>query len=256
MAAQRSDVSTLERGSIYFFYRPKVGGMKPEELKDIEQMYMLLAPDDKQDFRLAVIGHKRLPAPSEKGHRRFWGFIDMVTKSPDPMAEELKSPDLGENLPPEKKIPAARPVGEGVYQIVRHEDHTHLAYALGLPRKPGPAQDIFNIEDQASYILTIKNPKKGGTRRVGLSAEEEAKYPENLQKAFHGEDFVPAEPPEFLDYEGTQFVLISASPDVSKDLGITLHPDQEQKHSMEVFKELDLEKSTRRVKPLFQGKLV
>lgn len=256
MVAQRGDVSTLERGSIYFFYRPKVGGKKPEELHDIEQMYMLLTPDEKKEFRLAVIGHKRLPAPSKKGRRRFWGFVDMVTNDPEAMAEELKSPDLGEGLPASKRIPAARPVGEGVYRIIRHEDHTHLVYALEEPREPGVAQDIFNVEEQASYILAIKNPKQGGSSRVGLSKEEEAEYPENLQKTFHGEDFGPAEPPDFLDYEGTQFVLISASANISKDLGITLNPDQEQEHSLAVFKELDLEKNTKRVKPLFEGKLV
>lgn len=256
MTAEGRDVSTLERGSIYFFYRPRVGDKKPDGLHDIDQMYMLLTPDKKEEFRLAVIGHKRLPPPSKKGRRRFWGFIDVVTKDPETMAEELKSPDLGQGLPLSRRIPAAKPAGMGVYRIVRHEDHTHLVYSLEQPHEPGAARDIFNVEGQASYILVIKNPKQGGSSRVGLSKEEEAQYPENLQRAFHDEDFGPAEPPEFLDYEGTQFVLISASANILKDLGITLTPDQEQKHSMTVFKELDLEKDSKRVKPLFEGKLV
>jgi hypothetical protein len=56
-------------------------------------------------------------------------------------------------------VGAAKPVGEGRYQLLGHRDHTELAYVLELPRRHGPAQEEFEIKDAASYVVAIKNPE-------------------------------------------------------------------------------------------------
>lgn len=38
-------------------------------------------------------------------------------------------------------------------------DHTHLAYVLELPEDPGALQNEFNIQKEASFIITAKNPQ-------------------------------------------------------------------------------------------------
>ena len=53
----------------------------------------------------------------------------------------------------------ARPVGEGKYAIVDHNNHTELAFVLELPKELGEAQKELGIEKEASYIITVINPK-------------------------------------------------------------------------------------------------
>lgn len=45
-------------------------------------------------------------------------------------------------------------MGEGIYRILRHVDHTPLVYALDLPDEPDEVQRTLNLEEEASYILT------------------------------------------------------------------------------------------------------
>ena len=52
-----------------------------------------------------------------------------------------------------------RPVGEGKYAIVDHNNHTELAFVLELPKDTGEAQKELGIEKEASYIITVINPK-------------------------------------------------------------------------------------------------
>lgn len=69
----------LERGHIYFFYRPKVD-IGPDDtcssLDDIAKFYFLMLPrgdsTNKQRFRLFVIGKKRLPDRAKGGREVFW----------------------------------------------------------------------------------------------------------------------------------------------------------------------------------------
>ena len=54
----------------------------------------------------------------------------------------------------------ARPVGEGKYAIINHSNnHTELAFVLELPKELGEAQKDLGIEKEASYIVTVINPK-------------------------------------------------------------------------------------------------
>lgn len=252
--ASKSDVRTLEKGSVYFFYRPKVNEEEPSGLGDVERMYMVLSPHERERVRLAVLGRKQLPDPSRKGHRKFWGFVDKVSKGPDGIRDELGSEEYQTKTRGRQHLSASRPVGEGVYRILRHGDHTHLVYALELPRKTGPAQKAFKIEQEASYIISVKNPEGGGKPQAGLSEERQADYPRKLQEEFRGRKFADLDPPDFLNHEGCEFLLIPASDDVKEELGIELHPEHETRHSADVFKELKLDAGENPVRPLFEGK--
>jgi hypothetical protein len=60
-------------------------------------------------------------------------------------------------------------------------------------------------------------------------------------------------PPEFLDYEGAELVLIGGSDDLGEDLGIELERHPSNDETAEVFRDLHLSKSDRIIKPLFEG---
>lgn len=246
-----NDVQTLEKGDVYFFYRPRVEEKEPQGLSDVQRFYMVLSTGDK--YRLMVLGHKKLPKREAKGGRRYWGFVRMVRNDPKAITEELSATEYDTKTRGERHLPGARPAGEGVYEILRHGDHTHLVFELELPEEPGPVQEAFQLEQEASYIISIENPEAGGPRGPGLADEEQAEFPQKLREVLDDRRFANVDPPEFLDHEGAEFVLISASTDIGKELGVELDTEKETLDSAELFKDLKMDKSKKPLEPLLKG---
>ncbi|MCU1261235.1 MAG: hypothetical protein JWO80_4120 [Bryobacterales bacterium] len=250
------DTSVLERGNIYFFYRPRVHPPgeepPPRGLDDIERSYIVLHAKGRNMYRLILIGRKRLPDIGKR--EKEWAFVYKASRTPREIEEDLREQDYETKTQGERVRPAARPAGEGVYALVRHEDHTHLAYALSLPKTPGPVQKALQIEREASYVASVKNPEAPSPPEAGLPPEEAANYPEHLQEKFRGRRFLPVDPPELLDYPGAQILLVGASADIRSELGLDLHPERETERNAEIFRDLHLSKSEFKVEPLFEGK--
>lgn len=253
-ANEKSTIKTLEQGDIYFFYRPKIGVEDPENLQDVERTYMLLSPQDKEKYRLAILGRKKLPEPNKSGYEKYWGFIETVRKSPKSIHDELGADRYQTKTRGERYLPAARPAGEGVYRIIRHNDHTHLIYVLELPKQPGEVQQELQIEPEASYIISVKNPDRGSPKAAGLSEDQEANFPQRLMKIFRGRKFADVDPPDFLDHEGAEFLLIAAS-DIQDELGIHID-NSKSESSAGIFEDLKMDRSERSTKPLFQGEWI
>ena len=70
---------------------------------------------------------------------------------------------------------------------------------------------------------------------------------------FRGRRFIPLDPPDFLDHEGAEIVLIGAKPGVAA-LGVRLLARHETDATAEIFTELRMEKSPHPVGPLLEGK--
>lgn len=62
----------VERGDIFFLYRPRVGETDPESLSDVQRFFVVLRPEHAKKVRLLVVGRKRLPDAHE--HERKLGF--------------------------------------------------------------------------------------------------------------------------------------------------------------------------------------
>jgi hypothetical protein len=253
---EEKDTPVLERGNIFFFYRPRVHPPQeeppPHGLGDIERSYIVLHVKGNSLYRLIVIGRKRLPDVRKR--EKEWAFVYKVSRRSGEIEQELEQEEYETNTRGERVRPAARPAGEGVYALVRHEEHTHIAYALKLPEELGPVQRALQIEMEASYIVAVKNPEAPSPPEAGFSPEEAAKYPNWLQEKFHGRRFLPIDPPELLDYPGTQLVLIGASADVRGELGLDLNPERETERTAEIFRDLHLAKSEFNIDPLIKGK--
>jgi hypothetical protein len=200
----------LERGGILFFYRPRVDVEEADAFEDVQRFFIVLRPDETRRVRRIVIGRKRLPDP--EAHERAWGLVVEVGDDPDELGEEL------------------RPAGEGVYSIVDHDGHTHLAYALELPREPGEVQRAFRIEHEASYIVALKNPQAEPRTR--------GDFPDDLLQRFGGRRFISVTPPSLLDYEGIELVLIGAARHAEAELGIDLDADLEQVENADILQDL------------------
>lgn len=184
--------------------------------------------------------------------------MDRVVSDPKQLEEEsFKEQHYDTATRGERTQPAARPAGEGVYAIVDHDSHAHLAYVLELPKELGPVQDATNIEEEASYVIAIKNPEASTPPGLGLNesraaSRAEAQYPKSLQETFKGKRFIPPNP-SLLDYEGAELILISAAEDVQSDLGLELDTEHESGRSAAIFKDLSLEKGAHPLEPLFSG---
>jgi hypothetical protein len=255
--ARRAEIKTpasvLENGDIFFAYRPKIDRPAAGGIDDVQRMYMILSPRGRRSYRLIIVGEKRLPAVSRGGDRKTWGFVEKVARRPEEVEDELDPERYRTKTRGERRVPAARPAGEGVYAIARHGDHTHLAYVLELPPKPGEVQRALNIAPQASYIVSVKNPDAPSPPGLGLDESRRANYSKKLRERFGKHRFIALEP-EFLDYEGAEILLIGASGDVSAELGIRLDAKPETEATAEIFNDLKMEKSLHPVAPLFEGR--
>jgi hypothetical protein len=235
----------LERGELFFFYRPRLGVRRARGLDDIARFYMVVRPRDHDVYRRVIVGGKRLPEIEE--HGRHWALVDRVEDDPGSIVDELRS--RATLTHGERQVPAARPAGEAVYAIVDHEGHRHLAYRLELPRQPGSVQFTLRIEQEASYIVTVRNPfvpSPTGGRLEG------PRYPNRLQATFRRRRFAPLEP-EMLDFPGTELVLIAASVDVRRELDLVLDEQHESATEAAIFNDLALDAREHPIEPLIHG---
>ncbi|HEX4206137.1 MAG TPA: hypothetical protein VHZ51_18455 [Ktedonobacteraceae bacterium] len=252
---KQKEVQILEQGNIYFFYRPKVDKPSVEGLEDVERFYMVLEPKqkDKHLYRLIIIGQKKMPEIKPHGGRYSdWGFVDKVSQKAEEVEDELDAKTYRTKTRGEQTREPARPVSEGLYNIVCHQDHTHLVYVLNLPRQIGEVQKALQLGEEGSYILSIKNPHQPAPGQVGLRGKE-PRYPEDLEKKLGKHKWIPADPPSFLDYEGTQILLIGAESDASEELGIDLQPQSEKDALDAIVNDLRLELPQHPLAPLFKG---
>lgn len=140
----------------------------------------------------------------------------------------------------------ARALGEGIYRIIKHHDnkkrgskkaHTHLIYKLEFPREgrgedeiKNEPQECLNIEREGSFLIQIKNPDQqqgqGQGWFRGLASKRKAVFPAHLQGQFGKLRYSPADPPDFLNYEGCELLLISASDDIEEELGLELKTEE------------------------------
>lgn len=256
-------VDVLETGNVAFFYRPKQGVLHPKSADDLERAYLMLFPDDqaRHQNRLFVVAHGVFPT-IEPGKllpgERDWAFVDDVSHDPRAIVTALEK---NVAAPPEPSGQRARPwariAGDGRYAIARHADHTHLVYVLHQPRQPGPVQKELQIKPEASYVISVKQPFAPSE----IPLKEKPNYPQELVDKFDGHGWIALDPTSYLDYRWTQTLLIGASGDVEKELGVRLDPSRENHAEKEALKLLHQEATEAHDKwhveifePLMQGK--
>jgi hypothetical protein len=247
----------LEQGDIYFFYRPKKGAEEVKGIEDVRRFFMVTAREEGNNsksslYRLFVIGKKSLPEVREteaRASERYWARVGGIFKDANELTRELLSDEF-------RRGDAARPVGEGKYVIIKHQNHTELAYILELPKEPGEAQKELGIEKEASYVISVINPKIPKQPNLP-TIEEPPKYPQEVLNEFNEtENFVSlSKDTKFIDYQNAQIILIGAREgrDVIKsEIGIEI---KEEQSSADIFNKLKLRREQVPIKPLTEGKL-
>lgn len=90
---------------------------------------------------------------------------------------------------------------------------------------------------------------------MSFSKQADPKFSEELIEKMDSLRFVPCDPVDFLNYEGCEFLLISASDNIEEELGVDIKSRAiEEADILESLKEIgegSLEK--RLLKPLLEG---
>ncbi|AIF82226.1 Protein of unknown function (DUF2795) [Candidatus Nitrososphaera evergladensis SR1] len=254
--AEKEKPGIVEQGDIFFFYRPKVGKEEVEEIKDVQRFYMVTSPEEGKQRRLFILGQKQLPKIVEgksTSEERNWALNVLTTSNTEDIRKELLPAEYETETRGKRRVGPATPAGEGKYSIVKHDNHTELAYVLELPPVPGPTQKEFEIKKEASYIISVKNPD---IQVPGFKAFEERKpqYPSSVKEKFGDRRWINVEDPDLLNYENTQVLLIGARKrDVEEELGIDLNEEKETTNTAELFNELKIRKDQVPLKPLLKG---
>ena len=259
-ATNQERTQMLEYGDIYFFYRPKVGSEEVKSINDVRRFFMVLAleRERKRLYRLFVIGKKSLPEirkSEARASERYWARVGGIFQNANELTKELLSDEF-------RQGDVARPVGEGRYAIVKHQTHSELAYILEIPNEPGQAQNELGIEKEASYVISVINPKIPVPAGYP-SSEEPPKYPkEVLQQLSDTENFIPlSRNINLIDYQNAQIILIGAREGqdiIKKEIGIEIDYDKnetEESSSAGIFKKLKVHKDQVPIRPLIEGKL-
>jgi hypothetical protein len=244
----------LEQGNIYFLFRPRVASAEADETVvegsgDIQNFHLALKPED-GPFRLVTIGRRRLPDVAR--HERLWGFVEAITDSAKELESALQEHGYETETRGERVLPAARPAGEGVYALVREGGDMRLAWCLELPEEPGEVQRAFNLPEEASLVVSVRNPEKPAPPSAQLGEKDRADYPDELQETFRGRKFATEEP-RLLDEEGAEILFVGARENPAEAYAIDFEPAEEDERSAEIFKELRFAKSRHPVEPLFGG---
>jgi hypothetical protein len=242
----------LERGNIYFFYRPRVDLDEVRSLDDVQRLLFVLHVDGTHRLRELIIGTKHLPVP--ESHERAWAFVARVSDRAEDLRAELRQRTYETKTRGERRQPPARPAGEGRYVIAGHDGHCHLAYVLELPPELGEAQRAMRIEREASYVVAVRNPDAPAPPGIGHTRLT-PDLPEHLRDRFGGRRFAQLDSPEWLDHEGVELVIIGAARDAGRELGLELDPQGEQVHDADLFRDLRIRPGDLPLEPLRSGKL-
>ena len=189
----------LEKGFIYFLFRPKVEVDHPESLDDVSKFHILLAPHGTKFHRLIAVGKKALPEASEST-RPIWGEVLNVGEDLKALKDGLgaytyETKTLGElfgaffdghtaaltsftqfaALAGTRHQPGARVAGAGAYVLHAAENypkdsqnasavyHTYLIYELAMPHQLGEVQHALHIHEEGGFTLQVKNPEAPST---------------------------------------------------------------------------------------------
>ncbi|KAA8645993.1 hypothetical protein EYZ11_004003 [Aspergillus tanneri] len=237
----------LEKGVIYFFYRPRVNISDPESIEDVARSFIVLRPtplgetlgegqgpvDVSSMCRLIVLPKKRFPTTSRE---RDMAFVVKAGHSVKELQESFIAGEKYETASPgERTVPEARPYAEGVYAITSAKRASHLAYILTIPDKVGPIQDDFGLRAHGSWIVQSKNPKYPGPPSATLPKAPD--YPESIHKRFDDYRWIPLQP-EFIDYPNAQFLMIG---ETGETLGKAATADSDEKQPGEASPGEELE---------------
>lgn len=185
--------SVLERGDISFFFRPQVQAADALETTLGVQSFFVVLSNAQGTHRRVRIGRKRMPAPTGE---RFWARVERVGSLNRVLAAQLESEQYTTKTRGERYQPGARPIAQGCYAFVRHDDHVHLVYRVDQVEPDAPEE--VRPPEAMSHIVLFERVPRG---RAVWTTEGD---------------------PALLDEEGYELVLVGVDDEPERELGVNL----------------------------------
>lgn len=230
----------LEKGVVYFFTRNRVSVDEAESVGDLQRTFFVLRPlptgaklgdgavQDLKNNRLFALPKKVFP----KSHNdRFMAFVEKANSSIQDLKDNFfEGSDYNTQTQGTRHIDPVTPVAEGVYLITRTEDATtHLVYSITIPSEIGEVQEDLGIKGQGSFIISVKNPERGGPASASLP--QKPNFSKEIIEEFRGLAWSEAKP-KYLDHEYCQILLIGENTEKAVE-----PTKKNEKHSKETPKE-------------------
>ncbi|KAJ5220342.1 hypothetical protein N7468_009546 [Penicillium chermesinum] len=249
MSEEREDVvpfNILEKGIIYFFFRPRVNVEDPHSMDEVARSFAVLRPtplgaeldkgqgplDKDAKCRVIMLPKKKFPTSHTE---RDMAFVEKAGQSMKDLQENfIASTTYQTKTKGERTTQEAKPYAEGVYAITSTTRASHLAYIITLPKELGEIQENFGLHERGSWIAQSKNPKFPGPPVGQLPKDPE--YPEPVKEKFGDLRWVPLEP-EFINYPNAQILLIGEAQDSLGKAGVA--EGKKEPHEQEPGQELE-----------------
>lgn len=197
---QNQENKIIQKGNVYFFYRPKIGN---EE--EVQRFFFVLKPENQKKYHLLIVGKKHLP--ESKQHESYFLFVDKVSEDKKSLLESLEEKHYQTKTRGEQTQSTSHYLAEGKYLIIEHQGHTHFCYQITNPTELKKEQIEFNLQKKADYLINVKNPQKVSPPKMGLGEQKKANYPSEIQEKFANYRFISLSEPNFLDYSGAEILL-------------------------------------------------
>jgi hypothetical protein len=187
-------VEVLERGDISLFFRPRV---QPADAPVADaltesgvQSFFLVLSTAQGIHRRIRVGRKRMPVASGE---RLWARVERVGSLQRVLGDQLEAEEYRTKTRGDRYQPGARPIGQGSYALVRHDDHIHLAYRLD-QLEPDVPDEVRSPEAGSDIVLFERVPRAGA---VWTTVGE----------------------PAMLDEEGAEIVIVGVAGEPEHELG-------------------------------------
>jgi hypothetical protein len=160
-------VEILEQGTVSFLAVPRGAG-SPRGPRDLERLFVVLAPAGRRPLRRLSVRRPRLP-DAARGQRLF-AHVDRIAPAPARLTEDVRARHGG----------LAGVVGVGRYTLARHGAHVHLAYALARACARGELAAAVGVDLAASWVLCVFRRSLPPTRRPRAATRLAPATPERL----------------------------------------------------------------------------
>ena len=206
-------VEVLERGDIGFFFRPSVQPADaPLVTLEVQRFFLVLSPAGGREHRRLRVGRKRLP---KRPGERCWGTIERVGTLDRVLSDQMESERYETKTRGARYQPGARPIAQGCYAFVRHDDHCHLAYRADQLEPELELPEGVSVPEAGSLIVLWKRQPPG---RATWTTEGD---------------------PHLLDDEGAELVLVGNDETPEEALGVELVPGWERREISDGRAELE-----------------
>ncbi|BGP40971.1 hypothetical protein JCM10450v2_004976 [Rhodotorula kratochvilovae] len=248
----------IEKGYIYFTYRPKVETEHPESLDDVAKFHLLLSPEGQGIHRLITVGKKALPDASEST-RPIWGQVLNVADDLKQFKDGLGAYTYETKTRGTRHQPGARVAAAGAYVLHTTEhppEHsanasavyqTHLAYEIAVPHEEG-----LHIQHEGVFTLQVKNPDSASTNPAvrNQPASKHPQFPPELKHLFTTK-FIPANPSSLLNYPGAELLLLPSKHTAEQEIGASAEKELEAEEK-DLEKEIEKQKNGNEAKKVLK----